>query len=176
MTDLKELVHLNVELEGLLKVLIERDSAEAKTLLADKFDRYSRLISDYLAEPTVHGLQEVKDAAGELAADASYVELKDQEAQESEIEDEDTAAGAALESVGHSAPHRSLASAFTLNDKYRYIREIFNGNEADFDDTIAVLDNMESFREAEDYIVNDLMMDASNHDVAEFLDTLAANF
>ena len=36
MTDLKQLINLNVELEGLLKVLHERNSVEAKSLLADK--------------------------------------------------------------------------------------------------------------------------------------------
>ncbi len=71
---------------------------------------------------------------------------------------------------------RCLAASFTLNDKYRFIREVFGGNESDFADTLAVLDDMDSFKEAEDYIVSDLMLDSSNPDVADFLDIIASNF
>ena len=185
MADLKQLVSLNVELEGLLKVLIDRDSVEARSMLADKFRKYSALLSEFLgqseataessAAPAVENIVETGEA---LRSEAGYVEVKTQEAQEPEVVDEDDAAAAAIAHEEHraAARHRSIASAFTLNDKYRFIREVFDGNEQDFDDTIAVVDDMDSFREAEDYIVNDLMLDPAKPDVADFLDVLAANF
>ena len=181
MTDLKQLINLNVELEGLLKVLHERNSVEAKSLLADKFRLYSSLITEFLDshdDDAAEALEEFVPAAEELYEDAEYVEVKEQEAQEPELVGEDYAAVSAIERGAeeiHRTP-RCLAASFTLNDKYRFIREVFGGNESDFADTLAVLDDMDSFKEAEDYIVSDLMLDPSNPDVADFLDIIASNF
>lgn len=180
MTDLKQLINLNVELEGLLKVLHERNSVEAKSLLADKFRRYSALITEFLDndDDVTEAFKEFAPASEELYKEAEYVEVKEQEAQETELVGEGSAAVAAIERGADEMRHapRCLAASFTLNDKYRFIREVFGGNESDFADTLAVLDDMDSFKEAEDYIVSDLMLDSSNPDVADFLDIIASNF
>ncbi len=85
MTDLKQLINLNVELEGLLKVLHERNSVEAKSLLADKFRRYSALITEFLDndDDVTEAFEEFAPASEELYKEAEYVEVKEQEAQES---------------------------------------------------------------------------------------------
>ena len=63
----------------------------------------------------------------------------------------------------------------TLNDKFYFIREVFDGNESDFSDTLEVIDGMDSYAEAEEYITGDMMLDRNNPGVRAFLDFLAHN-
>ncbi len=221
MTDLDRLIRLNVELEGLLKVLLDRDSIHARSLLAEKFDEYSRGLSRYLAE----GAPATADAAvlGQaqaLAAEAHAVEVKDQEAVYPEVTDETDAATAAIEAgEEHAAeavaeepvvvepvaeipvapaPHvvpevieeepvaeaaaapeavenTKLLRAFTLNDKFRFRRELFNGDIEDFADTLSLLAHMPSYAEAVDYLTNDLLWDTRNPNVEDFFAILKDN-
>ncbi|MDE6467688.1 MAG: hypothetical protein K2L28_02190, partial [Muribaculaceae bacterium] len=74
-----------------------------------------------------------------------------------------------------ATPHfrnTALLKAFTLNDKFRYIRDIFGGEEAEFTDTLDILADMDSFAEARDYIVHDMMLDPDNDSVAALLETV----
>ena len=214
MTDLDRLIRLNVELEGLLKVLLDRDSIHARSLLAEKFDEYSRGLSRYLAE----GAPATADAAvlGQaqaLAAEAHAVEVKDQEAVDPEVADETDAATAAIEagqeyvavpvteepveeeseaeipetpevieeepaseSAGSEAVENTkLLRAFTLNDKVRFRRELFNGDIEDFADTLSLLAHMPSYAEAVDYLTNDLLWDTRNPNVEDFFAILKDN-
>ncbi len=223
MTDLDRLIRLNVELEGLLKVLLDRDSIHARSLLAEKFDEYSRGLSRYLAE----GAPATADAAvlGQaqaLAAEAHAVEVKDQEAVDSEVTDETDAATAAIEAgeehaaeaeavaeepvvvepvaeipeapvppvapevieeepvaeepaASEAVENTKLLRAFTLNDKFRFRRELFNGDIEDFADTLSLLAHMPSYAEAVDYLTNDLLWDTRNPNVEDFFAILKDN-
>lgn len=223
MTDLDRLIRLNVELEGLLKVLLDRDSIHARSLLAEKFDEYSRGLSRYLAE----GAPATADAAvlGQaqaLAAEAYAVEVKDQEAVDSEVTDETDAATAAIEAgeehaaeaeavaeepvvvepvaeipeapvppvapdvieeehvaeepaASEAVENTKLLRAFTLNDKFRFRRELFNGDIEDFADTLSLLAHMPSYAEAVDYLTNDLLWDTRNPNVEDFFAILKDN-
>lgn len=223
MTDLDRLIRLNVELEGLLKVLLDRDSIHARSLLAEKFDEYSHGLSRYLAE----GAPATADAAvlGQaqaLAAEAHAVEVKDQEAVDPEVADETDAATAAIEAgeehaaeaeavaeepvvvepvaeipeapvppvapevieeepvaeaaaVPEAVENTKLLRAFTLNDKFRFRRELFNGDIEDFADTLSLLAHMPSYAEAVDYLTNDLLWDTRNPNVEDFFAILKDN-
>lgn len=102
---------------------------------------------------------------------------------ENALEEDDTEA-AAPEAA--AAPARSAAApaatarpelrrCFTLNDKFRFIREIFGGSEREFADTLTLLADMASYAEAEDYICGDLALDREEPAVAEFLSIIEAN-
>ena len=52
MTDPNSLIRLNIELEGLLRILADRDNADARALLEAKFAQYSDLMHLYLAQET----------------------------------------------------------------------------------------------------------------------------
>lgn len=69
--------------------------------------------------------------------------------------------------------NNALLRAFTLNDKFRFIREVFDGDERDFNDTLSLIADMDTFAEAEEYITGDMMLDKENPGVAEFLDFIA---
>ena len=186
MTDINQLIQLNVELEGLLKVLVDRKSIHAKSLLADKFRQYSALIQQYLAEeeegqtPAPEEVAKVETEAREVAAQGQEIEVKDQEAEDSEVEDQDDLAEEAIERGEHMAnagTHKNeVLKAFTLNDKFYFTNEVFDGNERDFTDTLNVISEMGSFEEAEDYVVNDLMLNPEDEGVKKYLERLQVAF
>lgn len=190
MTDINRLIQLNVELEGLLHILRERESIHAKSLLADKFREYSALLHELINEPDDEHIAHAEAAAEELAAEATYVEVKDQEAESAEIPDETEAATEAIEhetteeqpeetpiEVAAATPRTpvNFARLFTLNDKFRFTREVFGGDERAFNDTLAVLSDMPSFEDAADFLYNDMMLDRADSNVAAFMSVISDN-
>lgn len=69
-----------------------------------------------------------------------------------------------------------LRRAFTLNDKFRYRRELFGSNDALFADTLDTLTAMTSLDEALDYLYNNLGWDQENDDVKDFVATVTNHF
>lgn len=189
MTDINQLVQLNVELEGLLKVLLDRKSIHAKSLLAEKFEQYSTLIRRFLAEEEGGEsvpeavVESVADEASDVLAEGHQVEVKDQEAEDSEVEDQDDLAAEAIErgenELSHMVdrePNPNVLKAFSLNDKFLYTRELFHGDDRDYSDTLTLISEMDSYEEAEEYLVHDLMWDPENTNVKSFLAVLAKAF
>lgn len=175
MADINHLIQLNVQLEGLLKVLLERDSIHARSALADKYREYAAELEEFLAEPTAAGAEATAQAAQQLRQQATYTEVKDQEAQEAEdIDETDAAAAAIARGAAKEAAkgENTVETAFTLNDKFRFIRDVFGGNERDFTDTVSLIAGMDNYAEAEEYITTDMMLDPDNEAVADFLEVL----
>ena len=69
-----------------------------------------------------------------------------------------------------------LRRAFTLNDKFRYRRELFGSNDALFADTLDALSAMTSLDEALDYLYNNLGWEPENDDVKDFVATVTNHF
>lgn len=57
----------------------------------------------------------------------------------------------------------------TLNDKFRVMREIFDGDESEMHATLDMLASMTSDDEILDYLTNDLCLDPANPEVAHFI-------
>lgn len=174
MADIRQLIHQSIEIEGLLKVLLERDDPHAVDVLADRFGSFVRDMNMLIRN---------RQAAA-ASVDPDLAEVKDQEAEEPEVEPQDEAAAEAIEEGAEEAemavvPERMemppLRSVLTLNDKFFFVREVFNGNESDFDDTLAVLDDMDSYAEAVEYVTGDMMLDANAPAVRAFLGFLSQN-
>lgn len=189
MTDIRQLIHQSIEIEGLLKVLLDRnDDLHAADVLAGRFEAFVQDMNSFI--------QDLR--AGKSSSDPDLEEVKDQEAEEPEVVPETEAATHALVEGAHQeeeivaeaiaepkleseevAQERRemppLRTALTLNDKFYFIREVFDGNEKDFNDTLEVLDGMDSYVEAEDYITGDMMLDGNAPGVRAFLDFLSKN-
>lgn len=69
-----------------------------------------------------------------------------------------------------------ISKAFTINDKFRFRRELFRGSDEEFKETLDVIASMSSMDEAEEYFYNDLCWDADNEDVKEFMAIVAKHF
>lgn len=183
MTDIDRLIRMNLELEGLLKVLRERDSDDARTMLNEKIEEYTSAIYAYLAVSPADAHEAAQKAVAEaksVLAEANAEEVKLQEAVETEEVPEADAAEAAVEREMHSVAPPSSPSTphqlrFTLNDRFRFCRELFGGDDADFTETVKLLADMDSYSEACDYLYNDMMWDRSDPNVADFMAILAAN-
>ncbi len=87
--------------------------------------------------------------------------------------------------VNHSGLSASVASEcnrgdirkmFTLNDKFRFRRELFGNSEIEFSDALNTVGAMRSMSEAEDYFYNDLGWNSEIDEVKEFMELLRQYF
>ena len=76
------------------------------------------------------------------------------------------------------APKRTvkLKSAFSLNDRFLYARELFNGNMKIFDSTLDHIEGIGDLPSIEDYLYNELGWNAENTNVVSFMETLRPQF
>ena len=201
MTDPNSLIRLNIELEGLLRILADRDNADARALLEAKFAQYSDLMHLYLAQETpmqsvpapaiepeqpvapepeaVPATEPVPAPIYEVASEPEViVEPEPVPVQEPiivpEPEPEPIPEPEPAQPT-RTAVNTRLLKAFTLNDKFRFRRELFNGDDDDFADTLSLLAHMPSYAEAADYLTNDLLWDTRNPNVEDFLAILKEN-
>lgn len=70
----------------------------------------------------------------------------------------------------------NLKSKFSLNDRFLYSRELFDGNMKMFDSTLAFIEGIDSFAIIEDYFYSELEWDPENRFVASFMEILRPNF
>lgn len=71
---------------------------------------------------------------------------------------------------------KDLKSAFSLNDTFRFRRELFGNSAAEMTDALHMVEAMHSFDEAEDYFYGDLVWDRESDDVKEFMAIIKNHF
>ena len=71
---------------------------------------------------------------------------------------------------------KDLSKAFSLNDRFRYRRELFGNSEVEMRNTIDMVEAMHSFSEAEDYFYGDLEWDHESPEVADFMTIIKNHF
>ncbi len=69
-----------------------------------------------------------------------------------------------------------LKSAFSLNDRFLYARELFGGNMKMFDSTLDFIEGIEDYSIIEDYFYSELEWNPENSYVADFMETLRPQF
>lgn len=69
-----------------------------------------------------------------------------------------------------------LPLKFSLNDRYRFRRELFNFSDEEMDEAIQAVSAMNSMDDVEDYFYNDLCWDPENPDVRDFIAVVASRF
>lgn len=192
MTDIDKLIRMNIELEGLLRVLRDRDNPEARDMLSDKIEEYTSALNAFLftrhdeeTEESYHVetiSREVQEPIHEIYPAAETVEYESlSQVVEPEPKPEPDVLPEPKTPVNHvsaeSAAERNarLNKAFTLNDRFRFRRELFAGDDEDFQETLRLIADMDSYSEACDYLYNDMMWDRNDEVVEEFMAILAAN-
>lgn len=70
----------------------------------------------------------------------------------------------------------NLKAYFSLNDRFLYSRELFDGNMKMFDATLRKLEGISDFSLVEDYFYNELDWDPENEYVKSFMDILQSKF
>lgn len=174
MNNIDQLIEKNIEIEGLLRVLRGRPNAEAQNMLRQAFDSYAALMEQLLGASeasAVSAVSEVPDVSA--VSEVPDVSEVSDETDETDLSDEtDFSAPVNAEPREQNV---KLLKAFTLNDRFRFRRELFEGNDSDFSDTLTILSGMDSYAEAADYLYNDMMWDANNASVSDFMAILAQN-
>lgn len=174
MNDITELLKLNLEIEGLLRILDSRDSDAASERLGTCFCEFSQKMNDFLLD--LSATKDNNESAEETAEHEPIAEISVQEPViMAEAKTEHTAQPEQKKNDAPVLNNVSLLKSFTLNDRFRFRRELFAGNDDDFNETLQLIADMESYTEAEDYLLCDLMWDRENPAVADFLEILANN-
>ena len=176
-----------LELEGLLMVADSRgdETPDAVfTLIKEKIEQlreYTSCLPDVAVDEQVDEQELVVESEDE----PEYVlEAEPEEEIEAEPEPE------IIKNVDETAPEaiitldeafirnkaKDLKSAFSLNDTFRFRRELFGNSAADMNDAIDLVNAMNSYEEAEDYFINDLGWDAESDEVGEFMEIIRNHF
>lgn len=71
---------------------------------------------------------------------------------------------------------KNLKKAFTLNDRFRYRRELFENSDVQMTNTLNLVETMESFSEAEDYFYSDMEWDRESPEVRDFMEIIKQHF
>lgn len=69
-----------------------------------------------------------------------------------------------------------LQRLFSLNDKFRFRRELFNGNDEEFTATLQMIAKCDTLTDAEAYIYSDLQWDPDSEAVKAFIGVIANYF
>lgn len=81
-----------------------------------------------------------------------------------------------LDEVLQRSLSKDLSKAFSLNDRFRYRRELFGNSEVEMRNTIDMVEAMHSFGEAEDYFYGDLEWDRESPEVVDFMTIIRNHF
>lgn len=179
---MSEMLYLCLEMEGLVSLASRRsDSApdEVFELLVDKARRLYEL-AQMSAQNAGLDVSQTTNRETPVSEKCSVNDDKCNEA-ESELfevkEDADipsipTASVIAVPGAVQHEPS-SHSFTFTLNDRFRFIRELFDGEVNRFDEAIEVLRTMDSKDEMRDYLVHDLCLDPNYEALNEFVEILS---
>lgn len=166
------------EIEGLIALIIKREDdvpENVHTLLARKISELSNI---YGLAP--EGTQE-SEQAEDIAQNAEFEQSEDADVpvEEAEPEPEIEVEPAIETKASEAAPEPETEKApiaLTLNDKFRFKRELFGNNAAELSDALDVVNAVSSKAELEDYFYNDLCWDPENPDVKDFMEIASARF
>lgn len=123
------------------------------------------------AEPEPESIEEeiiaqeaaAEDQEPEIASDAEPVTADDFKTDE---EDEEPVR---LDEALQRNMVKDLHHAFSLNDRFRYRRELFGNSDQVMEETLNHIESMATFDEAENYFYNDLEWEYDSPEVADFM-------
>ena len=82
-----------------------------------------------------------------------------------------------VDDVLHRHMSRDLKRAFTLNDRFRFRRELFGNSDVEMNDALNLVETMQSYAEAEEYFYNAPMSwDKESPEVIDFMAILRNHF
>lgn len=129
------------------------------------------------------------DAEAEEESSEDYLQMDDDSYEEDDEEDDDILLNiddeeeeepaAIAEQPKHEhiqKPKPNLKAFFSLNDRFLYARELFDGDMKMFDATLRQLEGIEYFSDIEDYFFNELEWDPERRFVSQYMDTLRPHF
>lgn len=89
-----------------------------------------------------------------------------------ETEEEASRSAPEGEKINRNRRPAKLKSIFSLNDRFLYSRELFDGNMKMFDSTLDFLEGVDNYAVIEDYFFNEMEWDRENEYVVSFMEML----
>lgn len=149
---LREILDKTYELEGLVHLALKRDDSAADFL--HLIQKKGREIGE-MCENIKEFPKENTATAQNDTADDSF-SLNEYSIDEEEEEE-------------NSEPPQRGKLVFSINEKFRFKKELFRNSDVDFNNTLALIASMENYEEAEDYFINEEGFEREDPVVKEFL-------
>ena len=131
-------------------------------------------------QPVVTDDEVLLESDGDFMEEQEDEDAADEEPSGENTTSEDVAGdgdeGITLDEAFIRGKSKELHSAFSLNDMFRFRRELFGNSAADMSDAIELVSAMSSYQEAEDYFYNDLGWDSGSEEVEEFMTIIRNHF
>ena len=129
-------------------------------------------------EPTAEPTAEPDAETPNVADETEDVEAEDNIEEETDANEKtsDDSGPLRLDEKLQRSRSKDLKSAFSLNDTFRFRRELFGNSAAEMTDALHMVEAMHSFDEAEDYFYGDLGWDRESDDVKEFMAIIKNHF
>lgn len=123
---------------------------------------------------------EVDDYPEEEAGDDYDAEYEEEEEEaeavrEDAVEERERVTGK-ISRPNPSAPRKDIRRCFSVNDRFRFRRELFSNNADEYADALNMVEAMRGYDEAEEYFYDDLGWDPENGDVQQFMGIIADYF
>lgn len=173
-TTLKQLLDNIYELEGLVHLALKRnEEADELLRLITRKGKEIEKACDIIYNQIIKNTEEPKHSDSFFAFD-DYSLDEDKGNNSQDID------SSLKDSVDIHNDRKDVSKSgkliFSINEKFRYKKELFNNSDVEFNNTLALIASMENFEEAEDYFINEEGFDYSNPIVKEFLELLKKYF
>lgn len=171
-TELRDYLDKIFELEGLFLLLLKRDdiSKELISLISKKGKEIGEFCS-YLSQNT------------NSICFSDSTKTLDSACEEYSIDDSDFISESSKNISSNKAseidvPNQKMTGklVFSLNDRFRFRKELFENSDIDFNNTLALVASMNDYEEAEDFFINEEGFDRFNPTVIEFLEIIKNYF
>ncbi len=108
-------------------------------------------------------------------------EIDEDETEEEEESDDDNEISDGdepirLDEALHRQMTKDLRKAFSLNDLFRYRRELFGNSEMEMKRNLHLVEAMDSYSEAEEYFFGDMQWDPESPEVMDFMKIIKKHF
>ncbi len=98
------------------------------------------------------------------------------EYEEADDDDEADEEGLRVDEKLQRTMSKDLRRAFSINDRFRFRRELFANSDIEMRDAIDMVECMHSAEEAEDYFYNDLNWEKTSPEVKDFMEIIKKHF
>ncbi|MDE5838928.1 MAG: hypothetical protein K2H39_07725 [Paramuribaculum sp.] len=159
------------EVESSSAVVEQIESEETVAEVTSATEEANDEVEENIAESTEF---EEKEDAQPIVEDYSEpeptIEIQDDPEEEQSAAPETAAPEVLNDVLSRKSP------VFTLNDKFRFRRNLFNDSDEEFYGTLKIIAEMKSMEEVEDYLYNDLCFEPEDEDVKAFVDIISLQF
>lgn len=179
------------EIEGLLLVM-QRHQQEVPQLVIDRLKEAVNQLHDEAqlieneSSPGVPVTEVAEQPAMPVTAQEPAPEpVKKEPAQAPEpVEAEETTAPAepqeatapTVNAAEKKHEQHDVTAAFSINDRFLFLRELFDGNSQQFNDAIGVIQRMSNIDQVQQFVTDVLQLDSSNDIVKEFIRLINLSF